>query len=640
LRTTRTAITTTVATLLPAMALLLAWALVVCSLVSCSRDANAPVSRSSDAPTGRVTVSGDDRIARTLTWQAPGVTLPVEPIAQKDAAVRSAVDRFPVAHKLAAAALAAGHLYADGESAIPVYLALLKQAPDDTIAQAGLQRALNALLAMGATALDAADDDSAALRDAHQIAAVARTTAPTDKAVQDYLRQVDRADQLWDLNRQAEDEISAGHLGESGGGALAILRTILHLKPHQSRALQGLAAVESGMLRRAEAAGLRGDFIAADRWIAVAARVRPGSTATVADARTRMAVMRSARIEQLHDEGMRALLQRTGIAFARGKLAEILRIAAPGDPVAAELQQRIELAAHYGLFRPGQSFTDGLKLGARGPTLLVVPHGGFRMGAKDGEDDGDDEKPAHYVRFDRGFAMARTEITVDQFREFVQSSGYQPTATRRGYSMVYEERSGNFVRRNGIDWQSTYDGARPGDDLPVAHVSAHDAEAYADWLSRQSGQRYRLPSEAEFEYALRAGHSATFPWGGGAPPAGAGNLTGSRDVSPGGRHWNDAFHGYGDGFWGPAPVGHFDANAYGLHDLAGNVSEWVGDCWHDGYRRAPDNGASWLNPGCQMRVVRGGSWASAPSQTRSAWRAPVGVDTTNARTGFRVVRQL
>jgi formylglycine-generating enzyme required for sulfatase activity len=87
-------------------------------------------------------------------------------------------------------------------------------------------------------------------------------------------------------------------------------------------------------------------------------------------------------------------------------------------------------------------------------------------------------------------------------------------------------------------------------------------------------------------------------------------------------------------------VGHFDANAYGLHDLAGNVSEWVGDCWHDGYRRAPGNGASWLNPGCQMRVVRGGSWASAPSQTRSAWRAPVGADTTNARTGFRVVRQL
>ena len=639
MRISRTAITGRVATSIQAMVLLLALALMACSLLSCSRDPKAPARHGSDARTASVTVSGDDRIARTLTWQAPAVTLPVEPPLPQHA-VQSPADRFPIAHKRAATALAAGQLYSDGASAIPIYMALLKQSPDDTIAQAGLQQALTALLAMGATALDAADDDIAALRGAHQIASVARTTAPTDKAVQDYLRQVDRADQLWDLNRHAEEDINAGRLGESGGGALAALRSVLHLKPHQPRALQGLAAVESGMLRRAEAAGLRGDFTAADRWIATAARVRPDSTATVADARMRMMVMRSARIEQLHDEGMRALLQRGGLAFARGKLAEILRIAAPGDPVAAELRQRIELAAHYGLFRPGQSFTDALRHGARGPTLLVVPHGGFRMGAKDDEDDSDDEKPAHYVRFDRGFAMSRTEVTVDQFREFVQSSGYRPTATRRGYSLVYEERSGNFVRRNGIDWQSSYDGDQAGIDLPVVHVSARDAEAYADWLSRQSGEHYRLPSEAEFEYALRAGHSAGFPWGGGAPPTGAGNLTGSRDVSPGGRHWSDAFRGYGDGFWGPAPVAHFDANAYGLHDLAGNVSELVGDCWHDGYRRAPDNGASWLNPGCPTRVVRGGSWASAPSQTRSAWRAPVGADTTNARTGFRVVRQL
>jgi formylglycine-generating enzyme required for sulfatase activity len=90
----------------------------------------------------------------------------------------------------------------------------------------------------------------------------------------------------------------------------------------------------------------------------------------------------------------------------------------------------------------------------------------------------------------------------------------------------------------------------------------------------------------------------------------------------------------------PAPVARFQPNAYGLHDLAGNVSEWVADCWHDGYRRAPDDGEAWLNPGCQMGVVRGGSWASSPAQTRSAWRAPVRVDATNARIGFRVVRDL
>ena len=169
---------------------------------------------------------------------------------------------------------------------------------------------------------------------------------------------------------------------------------------------------------------------------------------------------------------------------------------------------------------------------------------------------------------------------------------------------------------------------------------ARDAEAYADWLGKASGERYHLPSEAQFEYALRAGGSGRYPWGDGAPPPRIGNLTGTVDRSPDGRHWSNAFRAYGDGYWGPAPVARFAANAYGLHDLAGNVSEWVADCWHDGYRRAPDNGAAWLNPGCRTRVVRGGAWASSPAQTRSAWRMPAEADTTNPRIGFRIVREL
>jgi formylglycine-generating enzyme required for sulfatase activity len=174
----------------------------------------------------------------------------------------------------------------------------------------------------------------------------------------------------------------------------------------------------------------------------------------------------------------------------------------------------------------------------------------------------------------------------------------------------------------------------------VLHVSAADAGAYAEWVSAQSGQDYRLPSEAEFEYALRAGSSGVYPWGNGAPPARAGNFTGARDRSPTGRHWNNAFPRYGDGAWGPAPAGRYPANTWGVRDLAGNVSEWVADCWHDGYRRAPTDGTAWVNPGCRTRVVRGGSWASAPAQTRSSWRAPAAVDSTNARIGFRVVREI
>ena len=602
--------------------LLLAFAL------GCSRPSSPAAGPASDAMKARkaqVTVSGDDRIASSLTWRAPEVAPPTD---------RDAV------RKRAATALSQGRLYADADSAIPLYLALLRQSPDDGVAQAGLHRALTALLQSGDQALRSADDDIDALRRAHEIAAVARTTAAGDTHVQAYLRRVDLADRLWDLNREAEQDLRAGHLGESGAGAMAKLRAVLHLRPGQPRAMQGLAAVESGLIRRAEGAAQRGDFANAARWLVFASKVRPGGGA-VDDARTRIAAVRNARIARLHDEGLRALLQHDGIGVARNKLAEMLRIARPGDAAAAELRQRIDWATHYGLFRPGQVFTDALQSGARGPAMVVVPHGGFRMGAKDGESGGSDsERPAHYVRFDRGFAMSRTEVTVEQFGEFVHASGYRPTADRRGHSLVYEERNGNFVLRDNAGWDAAYDGSPVAGNLPALHVSARDAEAYAAWLSKQSGQRYRVPSEAEFEYALRAGGATRYPWGDGTPPPGAGNFTGARDVSSSGRRWASGFAGYGDGHWGPAQAGTFQANAYGLHDLAGNVSEWVADCWHDGYRRAPDDGAAWLNPGCRTRVVRGGSWASSPAQTRSAWRAPVQADATNARIGIRVVRDL
>ena len=100
------------------------------------------------------------------------------------------------------------------------------------------------------------------------------------------------------------------------------------------------------------------------------------------------------------------------------------------------------------------------------------------------------------------------------------------------------------------------------------------------------------------------------------------------------------FAGYADGYWGPAPAGRFPGNAFGLHDLSGNVSEWVADCWHEGYRRAPADGQPWVNPGCRQRVIRGGAWLAAPAQVRAAWRLSTDGDTTNARVGFRLVREL
>ena len=607
--------------ILAVMLLTLPW------LAACSRDAAGPGDAKGATDAVRmpsVTVSGDDSSVEELNWRPPAVALAPEGVAD--------------AHRRAAAALSDGRLFDTADDAIPLYLALLRLDPADARARRGLDRSLDRLLEQGRQTLRHAEDRTESLRRARQIAAVARTVAPGDTAVATYLARVDEADQLTRLNVASERALREGRLGESGGGALAGFREVLKWKPGQPRALQGVAAVESAMIRRAEEAAHGSDFATARRWLDHAAQVRQDAQ-TVADARVRVEAIRLARIVELRDAGVRDLVTPLGLKDARIKLAEVLRIAEPGNRVAADFRQRIDLATHYGLFRPGQAFTDALHNGGRGPEMVVVPHGGFLMGAGDDEvDAADAEKPAHYVRFDRGFAMARHPVTVGEFRRFVEATQYRPRATRRGHSIVYDERSGNFVRRSGVDWRSDYAGQPANDDMPVLHVSVYDAEAYAEWLAGQTGHGYRLPSEAEYEYALRAGQQGRYAWGNGQPPRGVANLTGGNDRSPSGRTWNNAFVGYGDGYWGPAPVGRFRANAFGLKDLDGNTSEWVGDCWHASYRRAPADGAAWFNPGCRSRVVRGGSWASSPAQARAAWRSSSDSDMTNARVGFRVVR--
>ncbi|GGK02505.1 hypothetical protein GCM10011394_09360 [Luteimonas terricola] len=598
-----------------------------CSREDASPDEGAPTGAAQGPGDGSVTISGDDRLAGSLTWRAPQADL-----ADGEDAVAGALER-------AGQALEAGDLDAGAGSAIPLYQAVLARVPDSEPAGAGLERAFAALLVQGKDALGRAGDDDAALRRAREVAAVARSLRPADEQVHAYLAAVDRAEQLAEISRAAEAELDAGRLGESGGGALARVREALALDEAQPRALQVRAAIESAMIRRAEDAASEGDFETAATWLDHAGEVRDGTT-TVADARNRVDTRRRAWILRLRDEGVAALSQADGIERARTILARMLVLAAPGNAAVTELRERIDLAVHYGNYRPGQRFTDAAA-GGRGPRMVVVPHGGFSMGAGDDDRDAEDsERPRRNLRFDRGFAMSLNEITVGEFRRFVDATAYRSRAERRGFSMAYDERSGNFVRRSNVDWRSDFAGSPAAANLPVVHISARDAQAYVDWLAEVSGQRYRLPSEAEFEYALRAGGQDRYPWGEGDPPESAGNLTGGKDRSPGGRGWSNAFKDYDDGHWGPAPVGSFTPNAFGLHDLEGNVSEWVADCWHDSYRRAPASGAAWVNPGCRMQVVRGGAWASSPPQTRSSWRAPSPVDNTNARVGFRVARDI
>ena len=619
---------------------------------ACSREAGdaAPAGSTPRGRTPVVTVSADQAVSPVPRWVAPSVAFSdanADEMKARAAAALKAGQLFADANASVAAAVPEADGGAertparDADMAIPIYLALRAHAPDDATVREGFAQALRVLLRQGDEALDAIDADPLSLRRAHEVGAVARVIAPGSAAAVAYLDRLERVDQAQQANRLAEDELNAGRLGEAGnGGAIALFRQALELRPGDVRASQGLAATESALIRRAERAALDDDYLGAERWLTLAQGVLP-RTDTVEHARARLAVLRASRIGELRDRGVRALSGADGVNEARRHFAVLLRIAPAGNPVAAELRQRIDLAVHYGLFRPGQVFTDALTGGGRGPQLVVVPHGAFRMGAPAGEVGATDtERPAHNIRFERGLAMSRTEVSVGEFRRFMVASGHRARSVRRGYSTAYDERSGNLVRRGGVDWSSDYAGRPAADQLPVAHVSAKDAAAYAEWLSAQAGQRYRLPSEAEFEYALRAGTPSRFPWGEGSPPPRSGNYTGGLDVSPSGRKWQNAFAGYGDGAWGPAPVGSYRANPYGLHDLVGNVSEWVADCWHDGYRRAPGDGSAWVNPGCRIRVVRGGSWSSSPAQTRSAWRMGSGADNTNARTGFRVVREI
>ena len=610
------------------------WMLVLLA-AGCGGPSDAPPAQAASAPAGhaakpdgpRVTVTGDESQAVVGVWAPPPVDL-------GDGEDRAAW------RARAAQALESDRLFEDAGAAVPIYLALLQADPGDRAARRGLERARARIVDEARRLLADPDRDSAGLLRLEQLAAVARTLAPDDAAVLALQRDVEAERRLDALNRAGEDDLRAGRLGEQGNGALAYFRDALALRADDPRALQGRAAVESAALERAGQAALALDFATAEQWLGHAQAVREDDAGAVRDARQRVDALRDARIAALRDAALRDLVRGDGLRDARARLAEILQIAHPGDPVAVQLRQRIDLATHYGAFRPGQVFTDALADGNRGPQMVVVPHGAFRMGARDGEPDASDaEKPAHYVRFDRGFAMSLTEVTVAEFGRFVAQAGARPRATRRGNSIVYDERSGNFARRSGADWRSGYDGRPAGPNDPVLHVSVRDAEAYAAWLSEQTGRHYRLPSEAEFEYALRAGEPGRFPWGNAAvPPEGSGNFAGGNDVSPGGRNWNNAFVGFGDGYWGPAPAGRFAPNAWGLHDLAGNVSEWVADCWHASYRRAPADGAAWFNPGCRSRVVRGGVWAGSPAQTRSAWRASMDSDMTSARIGFRLVR--
>lgn len=521
----------------------------------------------------------------------------------------------------------------DPLGALDLYLALAEADPPMPEALVGRDRVIAALAgrfeeARLAGRLDAAHDLDAVLD------AVQPDTAAGRDAALAQAMQAAGAVARGDARRQAGQWLSP-----RGDSAVFHYREALAAVPGFTPARQGMDAVVDGLLARAAEAAAEGAFDDAEADLRRAARLGTRRDA-VQDARAALAQARAAAAAAAITEG-HAALDRLDLPRAAQRLAAA-KAADPQAPELDALAQRLANARRYGHFLPGQRFADTLEGGVAGPPMVVVPHGGFTMGAAPREAGArDNEGPPHDVRFDRGFALAVHETTVGDFARFVAATGYRTVAERVGRSSAYDERGGSMVEIRGAHWRRGYQGRRAADaSEPVVHVAFEDAVAYAEWLSARTGQRYRLPSEAEFEYALRGGERAPWPWGATPPRRAVANLTGEGDASPQGRRWGRAIRGWADGHWGPAPVGRYPPEAFGTHDLIGNVSEWVEDCWHDSYRRAPSDGRAWVNPGCRERVVRGGSWASTLEQSRSAFRLQVPAELSSARVGFRVARDL
>jgi formylglycine-generating enzyme required for sulfatase activity/class 3 adenylate cyclase len=220
------------------------------------------------------------------------------------------------------------------------------------------------------------------------------------------------------------------------------------------------------------------------------------------------------------------------------------------------------------------------------PEMIAIAGGTFRMGSNEDAS----EQPARGVTIGT-FLMAKYLVTVRQWRECVKAKacGYTPNGT---------------------------------DDAPVNNVSWTDAQQFVAWLSQATQQHYRLPSEAEWEYAARAGTDTRYWWGNAMKPglADCKGCGGPQDAAQ------------------PAKVGALPANPYGLHDIGGGLAEWVADCWHKDYHGAPADSSAWLGPDCRERVLRGGSWRNDPSYIRSASRDHYDASVRYPTHGIRLAR--
>jgi formylglycine-generating enzyme required for sulfatase activity/DNA-binding winged helix-turn-helix (wHTH) protein len=232
------------------------------------------------------------------------------------------------------------------------------------------------------------------------------------------------------------------------------------------------------------------------------------------------------------------------------------------------------------------------------PEMIVIPAGAFTMGSPAAEKNRyDNEGPQHQVTIASPFAVSKFDVTFAEWDACVFVGGCPP-ANDYGFGR---------------------------DTRPVIHVSWEAAQKYVAWIAKMTGQPYRLPTEAEWEFAARAGTTTAYFWG--------------DDVGETNAHCN----GCGDLRLSPrktTPVGSYKPNAFGLYDMAGNVWNWMQDCYHDNYNSAPSDGSAWTSGDCTLRVVRGSAWNGSPSPVRMAVRLAHAITNQGGNVGFRVARTL
>ncbi len=285
-------------------------------------------------------------------------------------------------------------------------------------------------------------------------------------------------------------------------------------------------------------------------------------------------------------------------------------------------------------FTPPPYITNSL-----GMRMVFVPGGEFHMGSappRSGESV--DEIPLHKVRLTRGFYMGQTEVTRRHFAAFVSDAVWETQAEREGWS--YAWRRGSFQMVRGVSLRNP--GFAQTDDHPVVCVSWYDAVEFCRWLGHREGKRYRLPTESEWEYACRAGTDTAYHWGD-RPEDGVGwcNVADqsaraefSRVPSP------SLLFPWSDGYTFTAPVGQFRPNAFGLHDMHGNVLEFCSDWYGQNYYQdSPATDPTGPKSG-EFRVLRGGDWSSYPKGCRAAKRYRDKPSIRCSNLGFRVVLDL